>query len=628
MSIVLEHLNRRYANQVVVDDVSLEVADGELFVLLGSSGSGKTTVLRMVAGLSTPDSGRVILHGRDVTALPPQQRGAGFVFQNYSLFRHMTVAENIEFGLTVRRVRPAERFEKRDRLLDLVGLAGLGARYAHQLSGGQQQRVALARALAYEPSVLLLDEPFGALDVKTRVQLRRGLKSIQQRLGVTTILVTHDQEEAFELADRIAVIDRGRVLEIGAPEALYSTPKTLFVSTFLGGGTVLVGRAHGDQAHFGSLCVPIPPEVPHEDGARVQILFRPEQVAISDSQPTGSNAVIGMGKILEHSFVGMLRRVRCRLPRLPSTRQIAPVVPFGEEGLLVDANLPTEMPVSDGDVWVSLRGWHILEQPPMSLLVCDSGVDSSPILNAARVLGKGISAAVTLVGVARTQDAVERTRAALVERSKDAGLLDAHVIVRRGHAGDEIVKEQAASLYDIIMLAPKPRPKSARMPKQEGRVSARRLGTTLATVLEHARLPVLVIKGEPGDFRRILICTAAGEPGKADIKLGGRLARRLGAAVTVLHVTKDQEAGRLARAHLDDAAATMRALEVECEVRVLKAENAPEAILGQVRAGQYGLIVVGSPGPKQRSLFGAGDIIVSIINATSSPVLVVPAGAI
>ena len=163
MSIVLDRLTKRFGSQTIVDQVSLEVADGEFFVLLGASGSGKSTILRLIAGLTQPDAGRILLQGRDVTHLPPQQRDTGFVFQNYSIFRHMSVADNIEFGLRIRRVPPAERARRREELLDLVDLAGLGARYADQLSGGQRQRVALARALAYEPNVLLLDEPFGAL---------------------------------------------------------------------------------------------------------------------------------------------------------------------------------------------------------------------------------------------------------------------------------------------------------------------------------------------------------------------------------------------------------------------------------------------------------------------------------
>src|SRR5215210_3218206 len=248
MSIVLEQISKRYGSQWVVDNVSLEVADKELFVLLGSSGSGKSTILRMIAGLSTPSDGRVFLHGRDVTWLKPQDRGTGFVFQSYSIFRHMSIADNIEFGLRIRKAPKDERRQKREQLLDLVGLAGLGNRYPHQLSGGQQQRVALARALVYEPNVLLLDEPFGALDVKIRAQLRRSLKEIQRRLAVTTILVTHDQDEAFELADRIGLVERGRLLEVGEPQTLYARPRSLSVATFLGGGTVLAARALASRA--------------------------------------------------------------------------------------------------------------------------------------------------------------------------------------------------------------------------------------------------------------------------------------------------------------------------------------------------------------------------------------------
>src|SRR5215471_14726784 len=242
MSIVLDQLTKHYSGQAIVDRLSLSVSEGEFFVLLGASGSGKSSVLRLIAGLSSPDSGTVRLHGRDVTMLAPQERGVGFVFQNYSIFRHMTVAENIEFGLRIRGVRKSERTDRRDELLDLVGLGGLGGRYESQISGGQQQRVALARALAYRPQVLLLDEPFGALDVKIRSQLRQNFKEIQRSLGITTILVTHDQEEAFELGSRIGVFDRGRLLEVGAPDELYERPRSLYVATFLGAGTVLVGR--------------------------------------------------------------------------------------------------------------------------------------------------------------------------------------------------------------------------------------------------------------------------------------------------------------------------------------------------------------------------------------------------
>src|SRR4249919_2733477 len=234
MSILLDQITKRYQGTPVVNDVSLEIAEGEFFVLLGPSGSGKSTLLRAVAGLSGVDHGRISLHGRDVTHVAARKRGVGLVFQNYALFQHMTVAENIEFALRVRRMRARARRERRKELLRLVALEGLDDRLPTQLSGGQQQRIAVARALAHKPEVLLLDEPFGALDAKIREELRRTIRQIQQELGVTTILVTHDQEEAFALADRIGVMHQGRLLELGKPDDLYTRPQTRFVATFLG----------------------------------------------------------------------------------------------------------------------------------------------------------------------------------------------------------------------------------------------------------------------------------------------------------------------------------------------------------------------------------------------------------
>src|SRR5574339_228985 len=251
MSILLENVNKRYGPQTIVNNLSLEVKNGEFFVLLGSSGSGKTTVLNIIAGLVNADEGRVLLHGRDVTHLPTQKRKVGFVFQNYALFEYMTVAKNIEFGLEIRKIPKKERQRKRDELLHLVGLVGLSERLPRQLSGGQQQRVALARALALEPDVLLLDEPLGALDAKIRTELRRSLKTIQRQLGVAAILVTHDQDEAFDLADRIGIMSYGRLVEVGTPRDLYLQPQTEFVAYFLGTENILLGQTEGDCIQIG-----------------------------------------------------------------------------------------------------------------------------------------------------------------------------------------------------------------------------------------------------------------------------------------------------------------------------------------------------------------------------------------
>src|ERR1700726_1578074 len=252
MSITLDQVTKHYAGAPVVNDVSLDIGDGEVFVLLGPSGSGKSTLLRAIAGLSGVDHGRIALHGRDVTHVAARGRGVGLVFQNYALFRHMTVAENIEFALRVRRVKASERRQRRQELLRLVALEGMDQRLPAQLSGGQQQRVAVARALAHKPEVLLLDEPFGALDAKIREELRRTIRQVQRELGITTVLVTHDQEEAFALADRIGIMHNGRLLETGRAETLYRRPASRFVATFLGAANLFLGERCQDGLRLGN----------------------------------------------------------------------------------------------------------------------------------------------------------------------------------------------------------------------------------------------------------------------------------------------------------------------------------------------------------------------------------------
>jgi ABC-type Fe3+/spermidine/putrescine transport system ATPase subunit len=242
MAIRIESISKWFGENRVVNQLSLDVNDREFLVLLGPSGSGKSTVLRMVAGLLVPDEGRILLDGTDITQVPPQQRGFGYVFQNYSIFPHMTVAENIEYGLRIRKVALSERRARGTHLLELVGLVGLGDRYAGQLSGGQLQRVALARSLAYDPKVLLLDEPFGALDAKIRVQLRQSVKRVVREIGVTAVMVTHDQDEAFELADRVAVINQGCLEQVGCADDIYYNPSAHFIADFVGDINFIEGR--------------------------------------------------------------------------------------------------------------------------------------------------------------------------------------------------------------------------------------------------------------------------------------------------------------------------------------------------------------------------------------------------
>jgi sulfate/thiosulfate transport system ATP-binding protein len=241
MSIQAHHVTKRFGDFVALDDVSLEVESGALTALLGPSGSGKSTLLRIIAGLETPDAGTIALTGRDARGLRPQQRNVGFVFQHYAAFKHMTVRKNIAFGLEVRKRRKSEIRERVDELLNLVQLEGLGDRYPAQLSGGQRQRMGLARALAPEPEVLLLDEPFGALDARVRAELREWLRRLHDIVAVTTVFVTHDQEEAMEVADQIAVLNEGRLEQVGTPRELYDDPGTEFVMRFVGDANEVAG---------------------------------------------------------------------------------------------------------------------------------------------------------------------------------------------------------------------------------------------------------------------------------------------------------------------------------------------------------------------------------------------------
>ena len=242
MSIAVESISKRFGDAVALDDVTLEVPSGSLTALLGPSGGGKSTLLRIIAGLDTPDAGVVRIEGEDLTTTPARSRGVGFCFQHYAPFRHLTVRRNVAFGLEIRHRPKAEVQARVDELLELVGLAHLGDRYPSQLSGGQRQRMALARALAIEPKVLLLDEPFGALDAQVRTQLRLWLRDLHDTLSVTTVLVTHDQEEAMEVADRLAIVNHGRLEQVGTPADMYDHPANEFVLTFLGPATQLDGE--------------------------------------------------------------------------------------------------------------------------------------------------------------------------------------------------------------------------------------------------------------------------------------------------------------------------------------------------------------------------------------------------
>ncbi len=289
MSITVQNISKRFGSFPALKNVSLEVAGGSLLALLGPSGCGKTTLLRIIAGLEVADDGTVRHQDEDITHHAARDRKVGFVFQHYALFRHMTVADNIGYGLRVRGTSKEERRARVAELLKLIRLEGIGARFPSQLSGGQRQRVALARALASQPKVLLLDEPFGALDAKVRQELRAWLRKLHDEIHMTSIFVTHDQEEAFEVADEVVVMNQGRIEQRGTPEQVFDQPANRFVMDFLGNVNVFHGRVQAGRAHVGPLSLAYP-EYPHEVSKPVSVYVRPHELEINLS-PTGDGSV-------------------------------------------------------------------------------------------------------------------------------------------------------------------------------------------------------------------------------------------------------------------------------------------------------------------------------------------------
>ena len=317
-TVAAEGIRKVYGGAEVLASIDLAMGDGELVCLLGPSGCGKTTLLRIVAGFVAPDAGRVVVGGADVTRLQASSRRMGMVFQAYSLFPNMTALDNVRFGPRVAGRPKGEQMTRARALLEMVGLGAQAEQFPHQLSGGQQQRVALARALAVQPEVLLLDEPLSALDAKVRLQLRDEIRRIQRETGVTTILVTHDQEEALSIADRVAVMDRGRLLQVATPAAIYREPANAFVARFIGAAAALPGVAEAGGVRTGGLLLPAEAAGRHGAGTQVELFLRPEHVRLermNGAPPGGTLAA----EVMETTFLGSLTRVQVRLLDLPGS---------------------------------------------------------------------------------------------------------------------------------------------------------------------------------------------------------------------------------------------------------------------------------------------------------------------
>ena len=632
MAIVLENIVKGFSGHLIVNKLNLTVNDGESFVLLGSSGSGKSTILRIIAGLLYPDEGKVFLNGNDVTNVAIQKRDIGFVFQNYAIFKHMSVLDNVEFGLKIRKVKKDERRRQALSMLELVGLSGLGERFPNQLSGGQRQRVALARALVYKPKVLLLDEPFGALDVEIRSNLRKTLLDIQRTLNVTMILVTHDQEEAFELADRIGVIERGNLVEVGTPSELYYTPKKEFIAKFVGGGNVVVGREKDKEIRIGSATLPFPKNAKsYEEGAPVRVLFRPEMVKFSKNDLQSNDKTlfnIGVGELKKYSFQGCMTKLLFELESLTGARPVMPTLSYGQRFaniVCTTASSEIQDNLKIGDKFnIFLKSYHVLEPSALKFIYLANDLKRKEgALTVGRELALSSHGTLNLFHVCEKENEQEESLFNL-KKIKDS-ISDTNnnyhfdVKVKTGKVLSSFIREVQEGYYDVSLIDAS---------NVNSKINVQKLRNMIKNILILAGVPVLIGNSMNKNINKVLICTRCGEPGKVVLNFGARLSRHLTSKVTLFNVldnkiNKENLNKLKAISSLEQGKTLFNIYNIKSDIKVTQGNFETET-LNEVFTNDYNVTILGAPIDQEKEVM---ELIKKIILTTKSSVLIVPSSA-
>lgn len=632
MAIVLENIVKGFSGHLIVNKLNLTVNDGESFVLLGSSGSGKSTILRIIAGLLYPDEGKVFLNGNDVTNVAIQKRDIGFVFQNYAIFKHMSVLDNVEFGLKIRKVKKDERRRQALSMLELVGLSGLGERFPNQLSGGQRQRVALARALVYKPKVLLLDEPFGALDVEIRSNLRKTLLDIQRTLNVTMILVTHDQEEAFELADRIGVIERGNLVEVGTPSELYYTPKKEFIAKFVGGGNVVVGREKDKEIRIGSATLPFPKNAKsYEEGAPVRVLFRPEMVKFSKNDLQSNDKTlfnIGVGELKKYSFQGCMTKLLFELESLTGARPVMPTLSYGQRFaniVCTTASSEIQDNLKIGDKFnIFLKSYHVLEPSALKFIYLANDLKRKEgALTVGRELALSSHGTLNLFHVCEKENEQEDSLLNL-KKLKDS-ISDTNnnyhfdVKVKTGKVLSSFIREVQEGYYDVSLIDAS---------NVNSKINVQKLRNMIKNILILAGVPVFIGNSMNKNINKVLICTRCGEPGKVVLNFGARLSRHLTSKVTLFNVldnkiNKENLNKLKAISSLEQGKTLFNIYNIKSDIKVTQGNFETET-LNEVFTNDYNLTILGAPIDQEKEVM---ELIKKIILTTKSSVLIVPSSA-